>query len=634
MNLAELIKEKCLKALNLAYPQQAASLDSALIEITQATQQQFGHYQCNSAMKLSKLLAENPRKIAENLVVHLKSLNTVNLNSVSLNDVNAENKATLSSSSVSIPSMPMFSDINIAGPGFINFTLNAEFIAQLNTQQLHDARLGVSKPTKPLKVIIDYSSPNVAKEMHVGHLRTTIIGDCLARLMRFLGHEVLCLNHIGDWGTQFGMLIAYIKQLHPEMSGATLPDVDLSDLVAWYRAAKARFDEDPAFKKQSQLEVINLQGGDLLARAIWEHICEISRINYQKIYDLLDIQLIERGESFYHPFLQPLIEDLEGKGLLTISDGAKCVYLEGFTNREGESLPLILQKSDGGFNYATTDLAALQHRIQDEKGNWLIYVIDAGQTLHLEMIFAAAEKAGFYDPKKVRLDHVAFGLVLKPDGKKFKTRSGDTERLIDLLHGAIDKAKEKLLEREKDTESSSSSSGSSANSASSITAAQDLNAAAQILGINAVKYADLSCHRLSDYVFSYEKMLKFEGNTAAFLLYAYVRINSIQRKIKDTEVLDLLKNKVPINLEDPAEINLGVLIAQFPEIIDTFSKSLFPHLLTDYLFRLAEKFHIFFHQCRVEGSNQQNSRLLLCEATAKVLFQGMQILGLKPLTRM
>lgn len=599
MNLAELIKEKCIKALSLAYPEKAASIDVALIEITPATQEQFGHYQCNSAMKLTKLLAENPRKIAENLVKQLKAL-----------------PDTAESGISSASSLTVFNDISIAGPGFINFTLNAAFISHLNTLQLHDSRLGVPRPEKPLKVIVDYSSPNVAKEMHVGHLRTTIIGDSLARLMRFLGHDVLCLNHIGDWGTQFGMLIAYIKQLHPEMSGATLPEVDLSDLVAWYRAAKARFDEDPIFKKQSQLEVIALQSGDPLARAIWEHICEISRIAYQKIYDFLDIQLIERGESFYHPFLEPLIRDLDSKGLLTLSDGAKCVYLEGFTNRENEPLPLILQKSDGGYNYATTDLAALQHRVQDEKGDWLIYVIDAGQTLHLEMIFEAAKVAGYYNPEKVRLDHVAFGLVLKPDGKKFKTRSGDTERLIDLLQGAIDKAKEKLLERDPDIST------------------EELENSAHILGINAVKYADLSCHRMSDYIFSYEKMLKFEGNTAAFLLYAYVRIQSIQRKIAKVEVLELLKNRQAIALEEPAEISLGLLIAQFPEMLEGFSKELFPHRLTDYLFRVAEKFHIFFHQCRVEGSAEQNSRLLLCEVTARVLFQGMQILGLKPLSRM
>jgi arginyl-tRNA synthetase len=594
MNLSELLKAQCTAALNQAYPDKANSIDSNLIEITPATQEKFGHYQCNSAMKLAKILGENPRKIAENLVSKLQTSNT---------------------SSPDTSNDPVFAELSIAGPGFINFTLHPRFLSKIVTQQLHDARLGVPLPAKPLKVIVDYSSPNVAKEMHVGHLRTTIIGDCLARLMRFLGHDVLCLNHIGDWGTQFGMLIAYLKILHPEMTGTTLPPVHLSNLVAWYRAAKLKFDEEADFKKQSQQEVVALQNGDPTATRIWKHICEISRRAYQEIYDILDIQLIERGESFYHPYLAPLLEDLKNKNLITVSDGAQCVYLDGFTNREGEPLPLILQKSDGGYNYATTDMAALRHRVQEEKGNWLIYVIDAGQSLHLQMIFETAKKAGYYDPTQVRLDHAAFGLVLKPDGKKFKTRSGDTERLIDLLQGAIEKAKEKLQERDPGISNT------------------ELETSAHILGINAVKYADLSCHRMSDYVFSYDKMLKFEGNTAAFLLYAYVRVQSIQRKV-NVNVLDLLKDQTPVSLEEPAEIALGLLITQFSEELDTLARELLPNRLTDYLYRVAEKFHVFFHQCRVEGSLQQNSRLLLCEATARVLYQGMQILGLKPLQRM
>lgn len=587
MNFSDLLKQRSTAALYQAYPEKASLIDPALIEITEATQEKFGHYQCNSAMKLTKILDENPRQIAEKLLLALKNMSTDSI----------------------------FAELSIAGPGFINFTLARSFLSSIVTQQLHDPRLGVPLPAKPLRVILDYSSPNVAKEMHVGHLRTTIIGDCLARLMRFLGHQTLCLNHIGDWGTQFGMLIAYLKIVLPEMSGNTLPNVDLSDLVAWYRASKQKFDEDSDFKKQAQQEVVLLQNGDPAARRIWEHICEISRHAYQKIYDMLDIALIERGESFYHPFLAPLLQDLEQKKLLTTSEGAKCVYLEGFTNREGEPLPLILQKSDGGYNYATTDVAALKHRVQEEKGDWLIYVIDAGQTLHLQMVFETAKKAGYFDPNQVRIDHVAFGLVLKPDGKKFKTRSGDTEKLIDLLQGAVEKAKEKLQERDPDISNT------------------ELEAAAKILGLNAIKYADLSCHRMSDYIFSYEKMLKFEGNTAAFLLYAYVRIQSIQRKL-NLDILDLLKDKQAIVLADPAEIALGFLVAQFSEVLESMSKELLPNRLTDYLYRLAEKFHAFFHQCRVEGAPEQNSRLLLCEATARVLHQGMQILGLKPLERM
>ena len=588
MTFSSLLKQLSIQAISQAYPKEVALIDPVLVEITPATQEKFGHYQLNCAMKLTRLLGEGPRQIAEKIVAALKGL---------------ENASSI------------FAHIEIAGPGFINFTLHPHFIAQQLTLQLHDPRLGVSAIDKPLKVVIDFSSPNIAKEMHVGHLRSTIIGDCLARIFTFVGHEVLPLNHIGDWGTQFGMLIAYLKTVLPAITESTIPDVDLGDLVSWYRAAKQQFDEDPEFKKRAQQEVVALQNGQESSRHAWEHICAISRKAYQTIYDLLEVKLLERGESFYNPFLEPLIQELKQRNLLSVSEGAKCMYLEGFTNREGDKLPLILQKSDGGYNYATTDMAALKHRIQVEKGNWIIIVTDAGQSLHFQMIFEAARKAGFYDPQQVRVDHVPFGLVLKPDGKKFKTRSGDTERLIDLLQTAISIAKQKLLEH---------------NPAISET---DLIESAKVLGINAVKYADLSCNRLSDYVFSYEKMLKFEGNTAAFLLYAYVRVRSIQRKV-NVNVADLLAQPASLSLEEPAEIQLALLVCQFGEILESCVQDLLPNRLTDYLYRLAEKFHIFFHQCRVEGSPKQNSRIILCESVAQVLQQGMILLGLKPLERM
>jgi len=587
MNFSNLLKEHCVAALIQTFPKQAPEC-AALIEITQATQQKFGHYQLNSAMKLSKILNENPRHIAAMLVATLKTTPA---------------------------SAALFANIEIAGPGFINFTLKHQFIAKRIHAQLHDPRLGVPIPEHPLKVIIDFSSPNIAKEMHVGHLRSTIIGDCIARILTFAGHSVLRLNHVGDWGTQFGMLIAYLKIVLPEINNLFPPNIDLSDLVMWYKASKKRFDEDPEFKKQSQMEVVALQSGEANAIRIWKHICSISSKAYQNIYDLLDIDITERGESFYNPYLASVIADLEQKNLLKTSDGAKCIYLKGFTNREGDPLPLILQKSDGAYNYATTDMAALRHRVQDEEGNWLIYVIDSGQSLHLQMVFEAAQLAGYYDPNKVRIDHVAFGLVLDAEGKKFKTRSGETERLVDLLETAIIKAREKLLKHNQDVIET------------------ELQASAKILGINAVKYADLSSNRLSDYAFSYEKMLKFEGNTAAFLLYAYVRIRSIQRKAH-IDMASLIADNVSIILEEPIEISVGLLVCQFNEILDNCVRELLPNRLTDYLFRLAENFHVFFHQCRVEGSAQQNSRLLLCEAVAQVLHQGILLLGLKPLDRM
>lgn len=587
-SFSNLLKQQCQEALSLAFPEKVRKLDLALLEITEATQPKFGHYQFNSAMKLSKILAENPRQIAEKIVEALKA---------------SPNASTI------------FSNIEIAGPGFINFSLNSNFISSTLQTQCKDPALGVSSPKKPLKIIIDFSSPNIAKEMHVGHLRSTIIGDCLAKILTFMGHQVLCLNHVGDWGTQFGMLIAYLKKVLPSITDPTPPNVDLGSLATWYQASKKQFDEDPVFKKQAQQEVVALQSGFAPSKRAWEHICAISRTAYQHIYDLLDVHLIERGESFYNSMLSSVIQQLEQQNLLTRSTGAKCIYLDGFTNREGEALPLILQKSDGGYNYATTDMAALQHRIQQEHGDWLIYITDAGQALHFQMVFAASEKAGIYNPQKVRLDHVPFGLVLKTDGKKFQTRSGKTERLIDLLQTAIEHAKQKLKEHNPDI--------------SEI----DLETSAKVLGINAVKYADLSCHRLSDYVFSYDKMLQFEGNTAAFLLYAYVRIQGIQRKV-NVDIATLLANNTPIVLEEPAEIALGLLVCQFNETLESCARELLPNRLTDYLYRLAEKFHGFFHQCRVEGSPNQNSRLLLCFATAQVLRQGLLLLGLKPLERM
>lgn len=590
MNIAKQVTELCLRAFEQAYPALHADFDPKLIEVTEATQPQFGHFQCNAAMKMSKLLGENPRTIAGHLKEKLAEIDQTN-------------------------TPALLAKTEVAGPGFLNLTLNPNFLNQIINAQLHDPHLGVFLPATPLKVVIDYSSPNTAKEMHVGHLRSTIIGDCLARIYRFLGHEVLALNHVGDWGTQFGMLIAHLKTELPAICDETPPNVALSDLAAWYKTSKKRFDEDPVFKKQAQEEVVALQKGDPVSYRAWQHICAISRQAYQHIYDLLDIKITERGESFYKEDLAGIVKDFEEKGLVTLSEGAKCVYLEGFTNREGEALPLMLQKADGGYNYTTTDLAALKQRITKEKANKILYVVDIGQSLHFQMLFAAAKRANFYDPQTVEVIHVPFGLVLGPDGKKFKTRSGETERLIDLIQNAIDKAKQALASRSPDM------------------LAEELEQAARSLGINAIKYADLSCHRTQDYAFSYEKMLRFEGNTAAFLLYAYVRIQSIQRKTS-SPVKDLIQQKVKIELIHPEEMALGLLVCQFNEVIDHTRQELCPHRLTDYLFRLAEKFHSFFHHCRVEGSPEQNSRLLLCETVAQVLKQGFHLLGLTPLERM
>jgi arginyl-tRNA synthetase len=553
------------------------------IEITQSTQDKFGHYQCNSAMKLGKLVQGHPRQIAEKLLAHLNK------------------------------SEPKISQIDIAGPGFINITIDPAFIGQKVDALLRDPRLGVDVPTKKQRIIAEFSSPNVAKEMHVGHLRSTIIGDSIARLFEFLGHDVLRLNHIGDWGTAFGMLIAYMKEKAPHVLTGEKA-TDLTQLCAWYKAAKYKFDTNPEFKLTSQREVVALQGGDPTALQAWNIICEISRKAYQEIYDLLDINLNERGESTYNPWLAEVVAELDSKGLVTVSEGAKCIFLEGFQNREGDPLPLMIQKSDGGYNYDTTDMAAIRQRIVEEKADRIIVVTDAGQSTHFQMVIKAAEKAGYLDPAKVRVDHVTFGLVLGGDGKKFRTRSGDTEKLIDLLVAAEKEAENILIDRNPEMDPT------------------ERKLLADTIGINAVKYADLSCNRVHDYVFSYERMLKFEGNTAAFLMYAYVRVGGIKRRLQAD--IDAVKREFHITLTHPSEVALALHLLQFAEALELVAQELLPNRLTDYLYILAEKFNAFFRDCRVEGTAEQNSRLLLCEAVALVMKQGMTILGLKTVDKM
>ncbi|MES2121492.1 MAG: arginine--tRNA ligase [Chlamydiota bacterium] len=563
--------------------------DAALLtaDVTQSTQLQFGHYQCNSALKIGKALGMSPRQAAEKIVEKMDRM--------------------------TLQGAAMIERLEVAGPGFINITLASPFLSSLVDQVTIDPRCGVALPEKRERVIVEFSSPNIAKELHVGHLRSTIIGDALARLFEFLGHDVLRLNHIGDWGTQFGMLITYMKECVPDvLSGKT--STTLPSLMQWYRESKKRFDEDPEFKKRAQLQVVGLQSGESDALDAWKMICAISRRAFQEIYNLLDIKLVERGESFYNPFLKDVVADLEKKGLVVVSEGAKCIFLEGFVSRDGSAQPMIIEKSDGGFNYATTDMAAIRHRIQEERADRIVVVTDAGQSLHFAMILKAAELAGYLDPHRVRVDHVPFGVVLGPDGKKFKTRSGDTEKLIDLLLEAVNHAKKIMEERLPDLKG------------------EELERSAQILGIDALKYADLSCHRIKDYLFSYERMLKFEGNTAAFLLYAYVRIQGIKRKVgKDVAQL---KKTEHVHLEHPSEIALGLHLLQFGEVLEMMSRDLLPNRLCDYLYALAEKFHAFFRDCRVEGSEQESSRLLLCEASARILEKGLEILGLKTLERM
>ncbi len=564
------VTETLQKAAQEAFP----SLSPAELEIhlTLATQEKFGHYQCNSAMKLAKVAQKPPREIALALVEKLPKT--------------------------------IFEKVEIAGPGFINLTLNPHFLSKLADEMAHDKRLGVPLPSPPQRIVVEFSSPNIAKEMHVGHLRSTIIGDSIARLFEFLGHQVIRLNHVGDWGTAFGMLIAYMKEEAPDvLSGSRM--TDLPTLMQWYKASKAKFDADEDFKARSRQAVVFLQGGNPEALRAWEVICEISRRAFHEVYDLLDIKLTERGESYYNPMLPQVVADLEKKGLVTLSEGAKCIFHEGIR------IPLMVQKSDGGYNYDTTDMAAMLHRVEEEKAERIIIVTDAGQSLHFDLIRKTAEKAGYLDPKKVRFDHVPFGVVLGADGKKFRTRSGETEKLIDLLTAAIVEAK-KILETRDPSLSP-----------------DEKERIARILGIDAVKYADLSSNRISDYVFSYERMLRFEGNTAPFILYSYVRVNGIKRKVGTTNL-----TLEQIILEHPSEIDLGLHLLRFAETLDKMSEELLPNILTDYLYLLAQKFNAFFRDCRVEGVPEQNRRLLLADLVSRTLYQGLQILGINVVDRM
>lgn len=556
-------------------------------QIVPASNPKFGDYQCNVAMLLAKPLKQNPRAIAEALIYK-----------IDLDD--------------------LCEPLEIAGAGFINIRIKADYIAQQVLKNYQDERLGVSKNTLPDKVIVDFSSPNIAKEMHVGHLRSTIIGDSIARILEFRGHDVLRLNHVGDWGTQFGMLIAYLKIEKPEVL-TTANAVDLGDLVALYKQAKLKFDQDLEFQETARKEVVKLQGKDPESIKAWQLLCEQSRNEFQKIYDLLDIKLTERGESFYNPFLSAVINDLETAKILTVDQGAKCVFLDGFTNKQGEPLPLIVQKSDGGYNYATTDLAAICYRINQDKATRIIYVTDAGQANHFAQVFQVATKAG-YLPANVRLIHVPFGLVLAEDGKKIKTRSGETIRLKDLLDEAVNKAKQDLENRLQNESRNESE--------------EFINQVSQVVGLSAVKYADLSQNRTTDYRFSYDKMLALQGNTAPYLLYAYVRVQGISRK-GNIDLNNLPTNQA-INLTEEAELVLAKYLLQLDYILQEVEKDLLPNRLCLYLFELSQKFNQFYDQCPVlqAEENIRTSRLLLSEITARTLKLGLSLTGIPVLDRL
>ncbi|PSF36261.1 arginine--tRNA ligase [Aphanothece hegewaldii CCALA 016] len=582
--IIEVIRSEFRKALGDAFGEEYYQIDPLVVL---ASNPKFGDYQSNIPLSLAKKLGEPPRTIAQKIIDHL------NLNNIC-------------------------KPPEIAGPGFINLSLEPSYLETLLSEINLDSLLGVEKATHPQKIIVDFSSPNIAKEMHVGHLRSTIIGDCIARVLEFRGHDVLRLNHIGDWGTQFGMLIAYLKEVYPEVL-TTADVIDLGDLVTLYKQAKIRFDEDEVFRETARQEVVKLQAGEASSLQAWQLLCNQSRREFQKIYDLLDIKLIERGESFYNPFLADIVTELDKQGLLEENDGAQCVFLDGFTNKDGQPLPLIVQKSDGGYNYATTDLAAIRYRITEDKAERIIYVTDAGQANHFAQFFQVAKKAGFL-PDAVEVIHVPFGLVLGEDGKKLKTRSGETVKLKELLDEAIIQSRKDLETRLKEE---------------SRTETEDfISNVSQIVGLSAVKYADLSQNRISNYIFSYKKMLNLQGNTAPYMLYAYARVQSISRE----GGIDFsnLEKEAQIILAEETEINLAKHLLQLSDIILDVEKELYPNRLCEYLFEVSKKFNQFYEKCPVLKSEEptKTSRLVLCDLTARTLKLGLSLLGISTLERM
>jgi arginyl-tRNA synthetase len=547
----------------------------------------FGDYQANMAMGLAKKLGRQPREIAQSIVDNL---------------------------AVS----QVYESPQIAGPGFINFTVKTSYLtSQLQAMYL-DSRLGVSVADKPQRVVVDFSSPNIAKEMHVGHLRSTILGDCIARVLEFRGHDVLRLNHVGDWGTQFGMLILYLRQANPEAL-TTADALDLGDLVVLYKQAKQRFDEDPQFQEGARKEVVKLQAQDPESIRAWQLLCDRSRQEFRVLYDRLNIRITERGESFYNPYLAAVVEDLRSTGLLVESDGAQCVFLDGYTNREGDPLPLIVQKTDGGYNYATTDLAAIRYRIQTDRSDRIIYITGSEQADHFAQVFQVARLAKWI-PETVEVTHIPFGLVLGEDGKKIKSRSGESIKLKELLNEAIDRFSNDLKSRLA-TETRQETDKFIANSA-------------EVVGLSAVKYADLSQNKTSNYVFSFDKMLALQGNTAPYMMYAYVRVQGISRK--GGIDLDNLGDNAQIILNEELELNLAKHLLQLGTIIGEVERDLLPNRLCQYLFELSQKYNQFYDKHSVLQSEEplRTSRLILSDLTAKTLKLGLDLLGIPVLERM
>lgn len=577
MNIQALLSEKVSQALIAA----GAPADCEP-QVRQSAKVQFGDYQANGVMAVAKKLGMAPRQLAEQVLSHL------DLNGIA-------NK------------------VEIAGPGFINIFLDPAFLADNVNLALQSERLGVAKP-QPQTIVVDYSAPNVAKEMHVGHLRSTIIGDASVRTLEFLGHRVIRANHVGDWGTQFGMLIAYLEKQQQENAG----EMALADLEGFYREAKKHYDEDEAFAERARSYVVKLQGGDEYFLQMWRKLVDITMSQNQITYDRLNVTLTRddvMGESLYNPMLPGIVADLKAKGMAVESEGATVVFLDEYKNKEGEPMGVIIQKKDGGYLYTTTDIACAKYRYETLHADRVLYYIDSRQHQHLMQAWTIVRKAG-YVPESVPLEHHMFGMMLGKDGKPFKTRAGGTVKLADLLDEALERARRLVAEKNPDMP------------------ADELEKLANAVGIGAVKYADLSKNRTTDYIFDWDNMLAFEGNTAPYMQYAYTRVLSVFRK---AGIDESALAAAPVVISGDREAQLAARLLQFEETLAVVAREGTPHVMCAYLYDLAGLFSGFYEHCPIlsaESEEARNSRLKLALLTAKTLKLGLDTLGIETVERM
>ncbi|ECZ2493240.1 arginine--tRNA ligase [Salmonella enterica] len=577
MNIQALLSEKVSQAMIAA----GAPADCEP-QVRQSAKVQFGDYQANGMMAVAKKLGMAPRQLAEQVLTHL------DLSGIA-------------------------SKVEIAGPGFINIFLEPAFLAEQVQQALTSDRLGVSQPTRQT-IVVDYSAPNVAKEMHVGHLRSTIIGDAAVRTLEFLGHHVIRANHVGDWGTQFGMLIAWLEKQQQENAG----DMALADLEGFYRDAKKHYDEDEAFAERARNYVVKLQSGDTYFREMWRKLVDITMTQNQITYDRLNVTLTRddvMGESLYNPMLPGIVADLKAKGLAVESEGATVVFLDEFKNKEGDPMGVIIQKKDGGYLYTTTDIACAKYRYETLHADRVLYYIDSRQHQHLMQAWTIVRKAG-YVPDSVPLEHHMFGMMLGKDGKPFKTRAGGTVKLADLLDEALERARRLVAEKNPDM------------------SADELEKLANAVGIGAVKYADLSKNRTTDYIFDWDNMLAFEGNTAPYMQYAYTRVLSVFRK---TDIDEQALASAPVIISEDREAQLAARLLQFEETLTVVAREGTPHVMCAYLYDVAGLFSGFYEHCPIlsaENDAVRNSRLKLAQLTAKTLKLGLDTLGIETVERM